>query len=287
MAKNDMTALLQFLQSDDYTNGHGNATDLIAAINDMNDNIRVKEALVVLKTALNEEEGWLIKVLQEHKIEAAFVDAWDVCVRIYTSIRFLTGDSEAPRQPTYGEWHYVDLEDTADKLKLQEIQAYCDFRLSCSIYTNFLMSRLNGALEKEHPGTLDKILVLFTSYPRVEQLLALDSNPQSTQMGIRYHTSYFNQVINHPYSRSWLLANVHVVMKQLEIYKNTLFNSFPAISRDRHTRLYDTLLIEYNNWERIAKANFKPPLTWPQHREWKSKMNTVRALLEELKYCHT
>ena len=63
----------------------------------------MKEALVVLKAALNEEKGWLMKVLQEHKIEAAFVDAWDVCVRIYTSIRFLTGDSEAPRQPTYGE----------------------------------------------------------------------------------------------------------------------------------------------------------------------------------------
>jgi hypothetical protein len=242
MAKNDMTALLQFLQSDDYTKGHGNATDLIVAINDMNNNIRVKEALVVLKTALNEEEGWLMKVLPEHKDEPAFVDAWDVCVRIYTSIRFLTGDSEAPRQPDYGEWHYVDLEDTADKLKLQEIQAYCDFRLSCSTYTNFLMSRLDGALEKEYPGTIDKIMVLFTSYPRVEQLLALDSNPQSTQMGIRYHTSYFNHAINHPYSRSWLLANVHVVMQQLKHYKDTLFHSFPAISRDRHTRLYDTFL---------------------------------------------
>jgi hypothetical protein len=121
----------------------------------------------------------------------------------------------------------------------------------------------------------------------VEQLLALDSNPQSTQMGIRYHTSYFKHAINHPYSRSWLLANVHVVMEQLKHYKDTLFHSFPAISRDRHTRLYDTLLIEYNNWERIAKANFKPPLTWSQHREWKGKMQTVHALLEELKYCHT
>jgi hypothetical protein len=49
--QNDMTVLLQFLESDDYTNGHPNEPELIAAINDINNNIRVKQAFDVLKTA--------------------------------------------------------------------------------------------------------------------------------------------------------------------------------------------------------------------------------------------
>jgi hypothetical protein len=280
MAKNDMTALLQFLQSDDYTNGHGNETDLIAAINDMNNNIRVKEALVVLKAALNEEEGWLMKVLQEHKHEAAFVSAWDVCVRIYSSIRFLTCDSYAPKQPHYGAWHYVDFENAADKLKLQEIQWYCDFRLSCTIYTNFLMSRLDGELEKTNSGTLEVIMVLFTEYPRVDQLMAFDSNPQSTEMGLRYHTLYF---IN----RNWLLANVYTVMQQLKTYKMTLFDKFPEISKDRHTSLYNTLLHEYKKWEDLAKARLYAVVQDTQKRELTGAKSTMSVLLEELKCCRT
>jgi hypothetical protein len=113
--RNDMTALLQFLQSDDYTKGHPNETELIAAINDMNNNIRVKEALVVLKAALNEEKGWLMKVLQEHKTEAAFVSAWDVCVRIYTSIWFLTGDSHGDREVN---GHHTNLHVLLEELRL-------------------------------------------------------------------------------------------------------------------------------------------------------------------------
>ena len=84
--QNDMTALLQFLESDDYTRGHGDETELIAAINDINNNIRVKQAFVVLKTALS-EEGWLMAVLTEHMNEAAFERAYKVCVCIYTNIK--------------------------------------------------------------------------------------------------------------------------------------------------------------------------------------------------------
>jgi hypothetical protein len=101
--KNDLTTLLQFLESDDYTKGHPQEGDLIAAINDINNNIRVKEALVVLKTELSEEEGWLMKVLREHKDDDAFENAWNVCVHIYTNIQSTTGDSTVPNQPTCGE----------------------------------------------------------------------------------------------------------------------------------------------------------------------------------------
>jgi hypothetical protein len=96
--KNDMTALLQFLESDDYTKGHPKETELIETINDINNNIRVKKVLVVLKTALS-EEGWLMDVLAEHMDDAAFEGAYKVCVCIYASIRFRTGDSAVPHEP--------------------------------------------------------------------------------------------------------------------------------------------------------------------------------------------
>ncbi len=96
--KNDMTSLLQFLESDDYTKGHPTETELIEAINDINKNIRVKEELVVLKTALS-EEGWLMDVLTEHMDDAAFERTYKVCVCIYTSIRFRTGDSVVSNEP--------------------------------------------------------------------------------------------------------------------------------------------------------------------------------------------
>ena len=57
---NDMTSLLQFLESDDYKKGHPIDKDVITltnAINDINNNIRVKEALDVMKNALSEEGG--------------------------------------------------------------------------------------------------------------------------------------------------------------------------------------------------------------------------------------
>ena len=98
---NDMTALLQFLQSDDYTKGHPIDTDVIAlknAINDINNNNRVKEALVVMKTALS-EQGWLMTVLGEHMDDAVFERAYKVCVCIYASIKFTTSDSDVPDQP--------------------------------------------------------------------------------------------------------------------------------------------------------------------------------------------
>ncbi len=95
--KNDMTASLQFLKSDDYTKGHHKETDLIASINNINNNIRVKEVLVVIKTALS-EEGWLMDVLTEHMDDAAFERADKVCVCIYASIRFRTGDSAVPHE---------------------------------------------------------------------------------------------------------------------------------------------------------------------------------------------
>jgi hypothetical protein len=280
MAKNDMTALLQFLQSHDYTKGHPDETSLIAAINDMNNKIGVTEALVVLKAALNEEEGWLMKVLQEHKNDDAFVSAWDVCVRIYSRIRFLTGDSYAPNRPDYGAWHYVDFENADDKLKLQEIQSYCDFMLSCTIYRNFLVSRLDGELEKTNPGKLEAITVLFSEYPRIDQLMAFDSNPQSTEMGVRYHTSYFR-------SRSWCLANMYIVMDQLQTYKKTFFDQFPEISQDRHTRLFNTLLQEYKKWEDIALARLNTTFKNIQNREVTGTMGNLTALLEELKCCRT
>jgi hypothetical protein len=284
--RNDMTTLKEFLQSDAYTNAHPKEEQLIAAIIYMNNNIRVNEALVELKDALNEEKGWLMEVLREHKDNAAYVSAWAVCVRIYTSIQFMTGDSHAPTQPTDGEWHAVDSTDSADMSRLREIQVYCDFIVSCRTYTHFLVSRLDGELEKTHPGTLDAIMVMFTTYPRADQLLgfdmAFDSNQQSTQ-GVCYHTSYFTYSTTDHYSRSWLLANVRVVMQQLEKYKNTLFNDFPTTSRERHTRLYNTLLAEHKAWDTLARARFQPSFKKIQSREVTGHDTNLYALLEELR----
>jgi hypothetical protein len=252
----------------------------------MHKNKNVRAALLVLKESLNEEDGWLMKILQEHKNDEAYVSAWNVCVRIYTSIQFMSGDSHAPNKPTHGEWHVVDFNDEDDESRAVEIQSYCDFMLSCTIYRNFLVSRLDGELEKTHPGTLDAIMVMFTTYPRADQLLAFDmafdSNQQSTQ-GVCYHTSYFTYSTTDHYSRSWLLANVRVVMQQLEKYKDTLFNDFPTTSRERHTRLYNTLLAEHKAWDTLARAHFQPQFKKRQTREVTGHGTNLQALLEELR----
>jgi hypothetical protein len=149
------------------------------------------------------------------------------------------------------------------------------------------MSRLDGELEKRHPNTLNAIKVMFTTYPRVDQLLAFDTTPQTTGRTVRYHTSYFRNSTTDHYSRSWLLANVHVVMQQLTNYRDTLFDDFSAISRERGTKLYDLLLHEYNVWETLAKANLKTPLEWLQNRELTGRRSTIDELLQELRCCHT
>jgi len=281
---NDMTALREFLESDKYTKVNPQEKLLISAINYMHKNKNVRTALLVLKEALNEEDGWLMKILQEHKNDEAYVSAFNVCVRIYTSIQFMSGDSHAPNQPTHGEWHVVDFNDVVDESRAVELMAYCEFQLSCTVYTNFLMSQFDEELENKYPGTLEAIMDMFATYPKGDQLLAFDTEPQTTERTVRYHTSYFRNSPTDHYTRTWLLANVHVAMQQLQEYKNTFFEQFMEVSRERHTRLYESLLLEYETWEALAlgKAGFKIPFRHIQKRDCTGK-TTLHALLEELK----
>jgi len=288
--RNDMTALRDFLESDKYTKVNPQEKLLITAINYMNNNENVMTALLVLKEALNEEEGWLMKILQEHQNDEAYVTAYNVCVRIYTSIQFMSGDSHAPNQPTHGEWHVVDFNDEDDESRAVEIQSYCDFKLSCTIYTNFLVSQFDEDLKKKYPGTQEAIMDMFATYPYGDKLLAFDTIPQTTERTVRYHTSYLRNSATDHYTRSWLLANVHVAMQQLQEYKNTFFEQFMEVSRERHTRLYESLLLEYETWEALAlgKAGFKIPFRHIQKRESTGRRpgpqnSRLPQLLEELK----
>jgi hypothetical protein len=284
--RNDMTALREFLESDNYTKVNPQEKLLISAINYMHKNKNVRVALLVLKEALNEEEGWLMKILQEHKNDEAYVSAWHVCMRIYTSIQFMSGDSHAPNQPTHGEWHVVDFNDVVDESRAVELMAYCEFQVSYTVYTNFLMSQFDEELENKYPGTLEAIMDVFATYPKRDQLLAFDTIPQTTERSVRYHTSYFTNSTTDHYSRSWLLANVPVVMHQLQQYKDTLFDEFLEISRERHTRLHERLLLEYQTWEPLADAGFKLQFPQIQKRECTGNKN-LDALLEELRCAHT
>jgi hypothetical protein len=274
-----MTSLREFLKSANYTKVNPQEELLISAINYMHKNKNVRAALLVLKEALNEEEGWLMKILQEHKNNEAYVSAWNVCVRIYTSIQFMSGDSHAPNQPTHGEWHVVDFNDEVDTSRAVELQAYSEFKVSCTVYTNFLMSQFDAELENKYPGTLEAIMDMFATYPKGDQLLAFDTIPQTTERTVRYHTSYFTNSTTDHYSRSWLLANVPVVMHQLQKYKDTLYDEFLEISRERHTRLYERLLFEYQKWEPLADAGFNIQFPQIQKRECTGNKN-LDALLE-------
>jgi hypothetical protein len=201
----------------------------------------------------------------------------------------MSGDSHAPNQPTHGEWHVVDFNDKVDESRAVEIQSYCDLKVSCTIYTNFLISKFDEELDNKYPGTQESIMDMFATYPKGDQLLAFNTNyPQTTERTVRYHTSYFTNSTTDHYTRSWLLANVRVTMQQLQEYKNTFFEQFMEVSRERHTRLYESLLLEYQTWETLAlgKAGFKIPFRQIQKRDCTGN-TTLHALLEELRCAHT
>jgi hypothetical protein len=281
--RNDMTALREFLKSAKYTKVNPKEELLISAINYMHKNKNVETALLILKEALNEEDGWFMKILQKHKNDEAYVSAYNVCVRIYTSIKFMSGDSHAPNQPTHGEWHYVDFNDEVDMSRAMEIQAYCDLKVSCTNYINFLISQFDEELQNKYPGTEEAIMDMFATYPTGDNLLKFSTKyPQTTERTVRYHTSYFTDSTTDHYTRSWLLANVRVAMQQLQEYKNTLFEQFMEVSRERHTRLYESLLLEYQTWEPLAIAGFNIQFPQIQKRECSGNKN-LDALLEELR----
>ena len=301
---NDMTALLQFLQSDDYTTGHPIDTDVIAlknAINDINNNNRVKEALVVMKTALS-EQGWLMQVLGEHMYDAAFERAYKVSVCIYASIKFTTSDSKAPDQPgttwqdvdgkypdeyyrtVCGTWQYVDDVQLDDEFK--EIWKYRIFRDNLQKYRDFLLNRLASEDRQLLQKCQDKLDILsnwIETIPGQNQLVTTFIHPKYKHFAWCFNTSYFKISSTNKLTRRWLVANLPTIILQMQNYKKTFTDHLPPNNHEEHENLYNSLLTAYTTWWELAAPHVKVPFNMHQQRAVTGNHTNVRALLEELR----
>lgn len=306
--QNDMTALLQFLESYDYTKGHPIDTDVIAlkiAINDINNNIRVKEALVVLKDALS-EEGWLMAVLVEHMDDAAFQTAYKVCVCVYASIKFTTGDAAAPDQPgtewqdvdgkyrneyyrtVCGTWQYVD--DWIVDEYYNEIMQYRMFTTYLQEYRDFLLNRLTSEDRRSLEICQDKVDTLndwIKTIPGRDQLVTNFTHPKYKNYQWCYNTSYLKFSSTNKLSRSWLVANLPTIILQLKKYKKTFTDQLPANDLEEHKYNYICLMTAYDKWFTLAAPRVKVPFHTLQQREVNGHHTNLIALLEELRCIHT
>ena len=306
--QNDMTALLQFLESYYYTKGHPIDTDVIAlknAINDINNNIRVKEALVVMKNALS-EEGWLMAVLVDHMDDAAFERAYKVCVCIYASIKFTTGDAAAPDQPgtewqdvdgkyrneyyrtVCGTWQYVD--DTILDAMFNEIMQYRMFTQYLQEYRDFLLNRLASEDRRSLEICQDEVDTLSNWIKTIhgrDQLVTNFRHPIYQNIQWCYNTSYLTFSSTNKLSRSWLVANLPTIVLQLKNYENTFTTLLPANALDDHRFKYACVIGAYDKWFTLAAPRVKVPLHMIQQREVNGHHTNMRALLEELRCVHT
>jgi hypothetical protein len=302
--KNDMTALLQFLESDDYTKGHPKETELIAAINDINNNIRVKQAFEVLKTALS-EEGWLMAVLTEHMNEAAFERAYKVCVCIYASIRFATGDSAVSHDPgnewqfvdgkypneyyrsVCGTWQYVDdiyLDD-----EYNEIMEYRHFRNCLQSYVTYLLNQ--WAFENRQALTacqseVDKLNYWLDTIPGRYDLVHCFRHPTLQQLAWCYNTSYLTFSSTNRLTRSWMVANLPTVVLELKKYKTTFTSQLPEDERERHESICNDLMDAYEAWRTLAEPRVKVPFQYTKQRELGVHKTNMQGMLEELRLCN-
>jgi hypothetical protein len=301
--QNDMRALLQFLESDDHTNGHPQETELIAAINDINNNIRVKQALVV-KTALS-EEGWLMAVLTEHMNEAAFERAYKVCVCIYASIRFRTGDSAVSYEPgnewqfvdgkypneyyrsVCGTWQYVD--DIHEDAVFNEIMDCRHFRNCLQNYVSWLLNEPEfidrqplTACQKE----IDKLKDWLETIPARYDLVTNFRHPRYQTIAWCWNTSYVTFSSTNKLTRSWLVANLPTIIHELKTYKTKITNALPEDEREAHDRKYDQLMSAYEKYMNKAKPLVKVPFQYTKQREWLGRHTNMQEMLEELRLCN-
>jgi hypothetical protein len=283
--------------------GHPKETELIAAINDINNNIRVKQALVVLKSAMN-EEGWLMEVLVEHMDDAAFERAYKVCVCIYASIRFATGDTAVPHEPgnewqfvdkypneyyrsVCGTWQYVD--DIHEDAEFNEIMDYRHFRNCLQNYVSWLLNE--WASEDRQSLTacqseVDKLNYWLETIPARYDLVTNFRHPRYQQIAWCWNTSYLTFSSTNKLTRSWLVANLPTIIHELKTYKTTFTNELPEDEREAHEIMYDELMRAYEEWMNLAKPRVKVPFQYTKQRELGIHKTNMQGMLEELRLCN-
>jgi len=302
--QNDLTALLQFLESDEYTKGHPEETELIAAINYIKNNTGVKQAFDVLRTALS-EEGWLMAVLTEHMNEAAFERAYKVCVCIYASIRFATGDTAVPHEPgnewefvdgnypwqyyrsVCGTWQYVD--DIHEDAVFNEIMDYRHFRNCLQDYVSWLLNEPEfidrqplTACQKE----IDKLNYWLETIPARYDLATDFRHPRYQTIAWCWNTSYVTFSSTNKLTRSWLVANLPTIIHELKTYKTKITNALPEDEREAHEIMYDELIRVYEKWMNLAQPQVQVPFQYIKQREWLRRHTKMQGMLEELRLCN-
>jgi hypothetical protein len=304
--QNDMTALLQFLECDDFKKVNPKEkkkNELITAINDINNNIRVKEALVVLKTALS-EEGWLMAELVEHTAIAAFQTAFKVCVCIYASIRFRTGDC-VPREPgnewqdvdgkypneyyrsVCGTWQYVD--DIFLDEEFKEIMKYRAIQNKLQLYVSFLLDRLTSEdrpLLDKCQAAADKIHYWIATIPGRDTLVTSFRHPQLEHSAWCYNTSYVTFCSTNRLSRSWLVANLPTIVLEMDQNKNMFTDQLPANNQEEHESLYDSFMTAYEQWRTLAQMRMKVQFDMIKKREISGRRTNMGDMLEKLRLSH-
>ena len=240
--------------------------------------------------------------LVEHMAIAAFQTAYKVCVCVYASIKFITGDSVVPHEPgtewqgvdgkyrneyyrtVCGTWQYVDDPIVDDEYK--EIMQYTMFTYYLQKYRDFLLNRLASEDRRSLEICQDKVDTLsdwIKTIPEGRQLVTKFKHPISKISQWCYNTSYLKFSRTNKLTRSWLVANLPTIVLQLESYKNTFIAQLPANYLEDHKFKYECLKNAYDNWFTRAAPRVKVPFHTLQQREVNGQHTNLRALLEELR----
>jgi len=260
--------------------------ELEKALNKVIMNIRgqTAAALRVIKTALAEDDGWLMLVLRDHASDPEFKRVEKVCAEIRDTFSLRTSDSRAPDDAVRGDWQEVD----GDSELYFEVYEYKELRRKLSSYEYFVETAMRkGLVELGHDmqthyslhaqkrlppeyqaewDALDTLERAISRLPGGSQVVrgAFLGDPKVFTWQLQ--SSYLEYSESSPLSRSWLLANVPVAARALKVVAKRTDALLPHVGME-HTEMVKEWLRVFLKWEELAKAQLQVPCAAREARE--------------------
>jgi hypothetical protein len=186
-----------------------------------------------------------------------------------------------------GTWQYVD--DFILDAEYNEIMEYRNFRNILQNYVSFLLNQL-ASEDRQSLDTcqseVDKLNYWFDTIPGRYDLVTSFRHPIYQKLAWCYNTSYLTFSSTNRLTRSWLVANLPTIVRELNNFKTTFTNQLPADKREEHENLYNSLMTVYENWRKMAEPRVKVPFHNIQRRELVGRNTNMQGMLEELRLCN-
>ena len=263
-------------------------------------------ALAEVKTAFT-EGSWFMQVLRDHRGDAEFDRARELCVRTSDSLQFITGDCPAPFGSSTGRWEDlppVPMHDPESHPLWNELNKYSEIECCLSRYIYLVGTRMpmvlaDGRLPITCQVEVDKLKKLNAEFPTCQLRFIWRPRPEGTFL-FAYHTSYVGFSSTNKWSRSWLLASLPALLAQLERCARTCTFEVAERLRAEADKLYDQITNAYAAWHALAAAAVQGSFRAAQVRQWEetggrpradlareASMRAMLAALEELAGCTT